>query len=64
MTVSDLLAWVVGIGTLLYFGAAMINPAWFISDATNETAPTATDEEVRWPNPLDLDDWQHLGQIH
>lgn len=62
MTVSDLLAWVVGIGTLLYFGAAMINPAWFISEERAATPPTTTDEETLRSNYIDFDDWQHLGQ--
>lgn len=62
MTVSDLLAWVVGLGTLLYFSAAMINPTWFIGEEADTTPTTELDEETRWRNPLDLDDWQHLGQ--
>lgn len=61
MTVSNLLAWVVGIGTLLYFSAAMINPAWFIGEEVDAAAP---EEETRWRNPMDFDEWQHLGQPH
>lgn len=64
MTVSDWLAWIVGIGTLLYFAAAMLNPAWFIGDETEATTSIKEDEERRWNNPIERDDWQHLGQLH
>lgn len=30
MTWLDLLAWVAGIGSLLYFMAALLQPAWFL----------------------------------
>ena len=64
MTVSDWVAWIVGIGTLLYFAAAMLNPAWFIGDESDPATSTMPDEETRWRKPLNIDDWQHLGQSH
>lgn len=62
MTITDILAWIAGIGSLLYFAAAMIYPTWFIGDERAATPPTTTDEETLWHKPLDFDDWQHVGQ--
>lgn len=62
MTISDWLAWIVGIGTLLYFAAAMINPAWFIGDEADATISTPEDGERQWSRPIESDAWQHLGQ--
>jgi len=36
MTLLDLLAWVAGIGSLLYFMAAMLKPEWFLGVAPEE----------------------------
>lgn len=60
MTVTNMLAWIAGIGSLLYFAAAMIYPTWFIGEES-EASSTSADATTRWSKPLDIDDWQHLG---
>lgn len=64
MTVTDILAWIAGIGSLLYFGAAMVNPAWFLGDEVEPPAPTTPEGNAIWINFPEQDDWQQLGQSH
>ena len=64
MTVADILAWIAGIGSLLYFGTAMVNPAWFLSDEVELPVPTTPEENATWINFPEQDDWQQLGQPH
>lgn len=64
MTVAEILAWIAGIGSLLYFGAAMVNPAWFLGDEHEEPTPTEADNDAIWRNLIVVDDRQQLGQPH
>lgn len=64
MTVANILSWLAGIGSLLYFGAAMVKPAWFLGDEAEAPAPTTTEQNSTWSNFLEQDDWQQLGQPH
>jgi hypothetical protein len=59
---QDLLAWAVGIGSLLYFGAAMVNPAWFLGEPPAEPVPPETSKETAPPRPIE--EWHYLGQSH
>ena len=61
MTVADMLAWLAGIGSLLYFAAAMIYPTWFIGEESEAPPAVSTDTKTRWRKPIDFDDWQHVG---
>lgn len=64
MTISDILAWTVGIGSLLYFGFAMLKPTWFLGDEEHPLPPTIDEEEdeALWPLASATEDWQYLGQ--